>query len=227
MNRLMARAPARAGGRKRARRAQARRIVALCAALLLSSLGPAGRLASPARAQESRPSLWEDDGGNRYSNRKARHVGDLITVLVSESSLGSNRSTLKTKKETKLDAQGGPGTGALNFLPKFGMTSDINSEMDGNGQNVIQGLLSTKITAQVMEIRPNGHLVVEGSRLITMNGDEDRITLHGVVRPEDIQADNTVLSTFLAEARIAYNGKGPGRGAAHRSIFQRVLSWIF
>ncbi len=200
---------------------------------LLAVLGSAGLLGlcGPARAQsralEPQPSLWDEEQGNRYSNRKARHVGDLITVLVTESSMGSNRSTLKTKKQSKFNASGGPGSGPLKFLPSFGAKTDIKDELDGSGQTVIQGELSTKITAQVMEIRPNGHLVVEGSRIITVNSDEDRITLHGVVRPEDIAADNTVQSTFLAEAIISYNGKGPVRGSARRGIFQRIVSWFF
>ena len=192
----------------------------------IALIGAAG-LAARVSAQEPGPSLWNEEQGSRYSNRKARHVGDLITVLVTESSMGSNSSSLKTKKQSKFTAAGGPGSGPLGFLPSFGAKTDVKDEMDGGGQTVIQGELNTKITAQVLEIRPNGHLVVEGSRLITVNSDEDRITLHGVVRPEDIAADNTVQSTFLAEAVISYNGKGPVRGSAKRGIFQRIVSWFF
>jgi flagellar L-ring protein FlgH len=187
-------------------------------------------LAGPALASESppsTPSLWSSDAGNRYSNRKAMHVGDIITVLVVESSQGTNRSLLKTKKESKVDANGGPGSGALGFIPLFGLNSDVTDELNGTGQTSLSGQLTTKISVQVMEIRPNGHLVIEGTRMVNVNGDEDRVALHGVARPEDIRADNTILSTFLAEARITYNGKGPVKHAAGRGIFLRVLSWFF
>jgi flagellar basal body L-ring protein FlgH len=117
--------------------------------------GAAG-LAAQAPAQEPGPSLWNEEQGSRYSNRKARHVGDLITVLVTESSMGSNRSSLKTKKQSKFNAAGGPGSGPLGFLPSFGAKTDIKDEMDGGGQTVIQGELNTKITAQVLEIRGGG-----------------------------------------------------------------------
>ena len=103
----------------------------------------------------------------------------------------------------------------------------MKDQLTGTGQTSLSGQLSTKITAKVIEIRPNGHLVIEGSRLISVNGDDDRITLHGVARPEDIQADNTILSTYLAEAQISYNGKGPAKDAAHRGFLLRVLSWLF
>lgn len=182
-------------------------------------------LASSAAAKS--PSLWHDEDGQRYTNRKAMHVGDLITVLVTESSQGMNRSSLRTKKESKLDAEGGPGSGPLSFIPKFGATANTKDELTGNGAVTLAGELSTKITAQVIEIRPNGHLVVEGSRLIEVNGEEDRVTLHGVARPEDVGADNMILSTFLAEARISYSGKGAVHHAARRGIFQRILAWIF
>lgn len=203
-----------------ARRETAPRFVAMAALL--------GLLLVTATAwADGNPSLWEDEHGNRYSNRKARHVGDIITVLVTESSAGSNRSALKTKRESKFAADGMYGVGALDFLPSFGAQSDVKNEHDGSGQSVVQGQLTTKISVQVVEIRPNGHLVVEGSRLISINGDEDQITLHGVVRPEDISADNTLLSVYLAEARISYHGKGPVHAAGRRGLFSRLLSWIF
>jgi flagellar L-ring protein FlgH len=190
-------------------------------------LGPSDAGTSAPGTSGSGPSLWNDEGGNRYSNRKAMHVGDIITVLVTESSQGANRASLKTKKESKFDAEGGPGTGYFGFLKMFQAKANVTDELNGSGQTVLSGQLNTKITAEVIEIRPNGHLVVEGSRLITVNGDEDRIALHGVARPEDIHADNTILSTFLAEARISYNGKGPVNHAAHRGIFGRILAWFF
>jgi len=180
-----------------------------------------------AAGQTRGPSLWNEECGNRYSNRKAMHVGDLITILVMESSEGTNRATLKTKKESKFNAEGGPGEGTLGWLPLFKAKTGIKDELDGSGQSTLSGSLQTKLTAMVTEIRPNGHLVVEGSRLISINGQDDRVTLHGVARPEDIRADNTILSTYLAEARISYNGKGAVKGAATRGFLLRILSWFF
>ncbi len=176
---------------------------------------------------EPSPSLWNEETGNRYSNHKAMHVGDIVTVLVTESSQGVNSSSLKTKKESKVDMNGGPGKGPFSFLPLFGVKTSMKDELNGTGRTSLSGELSAKITAEVVEIRPNGHLVIEGSRMVSVNNDEDRVTLHGVARPEDIRADNTILSTFLAEARITYAGKGPASHAAHKGVLLRVLSWIF
>jgi flagellar L-ring protein FlgH len=195
------------------------------AALALSFLLAAG----PAAFAQAVPSasLWNDNLGSRYGNHKAMHVGDLLTVLVMESTQGSNRSSLKTKKESKVNAEGGPGAGSLAFLRLFQVKSDIKDELDGNGQSTLSGSLVAKIAASVTEVRGNGQMVIEGSRLISVNGQDDRITLHGVARPEDIRADNTILSTNLAEARISYDGKGAVKNAARRGVILRILSWFF
>ncbi|MCA9757498.1 MAG: flagellar basal body L-ring protein FlgH [Candidatus Eisenbacteria bacterium] len=172
-------------------------------------------------------SLWDARTGFRYTNRKAMRVGDVITVRVSESSSGSNRSSLSASKEHKLEAGGGPGTGKLDFLPLFGFDSNMKNELDGSGAVSVSGQLTTTLTVTVREILPNGHLVVEGSRLITLNGEEERVSLHGVARPEDVRSDNSILSTQLSEVRIDYDGKGIGRNSAKPGILQRVLGWIF
>lgn len=172
-------------------------------------------------------SLWSDREGFRYTNRKAMQIGDLITVIVLESSSGSNRSSLSTSKEHKVDVEGGPGAGPLDFIPLFGVNGEAKNEQKGSGQVSVAGQLTTTITVQVREIRPNGYLVVEGSRLIDLNGEQEQVTLYGVARPEDIRSDNTVLSTKIAEMRIQYAGKGAGKSASRPGVLGRILGWIF
>ena len=197
--------------------------VAIYACLFLSFALAEGF--APASATDG--SLWDTRTGFRYTNRKAMRIGDVITVRVSESSSGSNRSSLSASKEHKLEASGGPGSGKLDFLPLFGFDSQTKNELDGSGAVSVSGQLSTTLTVTVREIRPNGHLVVEGSRLISLNGEEERVSIHGVARPEDVRSDNTVLSTQLSEVRIDYDGKGIGRSSTRPGILQRVLGWIF
>ncbi|MCA9729096.1 MAG: flagellar basal body L-ring protein FlgH, partial [Candidatus Eisenbacteria bacterium] len=144
-------------------------------------------LGSMASAEDG--SLWNEREGFRYTNRKAMAIGDLITVVVTESSSGSNRSSLATSKEHKLNVAGGPGSGPLDFIPLFGVDSNAKNELKGSGQVSVSGQLSTTLTVEVREIRSNGYLVVEGSRLIDLNGEQEMVTLHGVARPEDIRSD--------------------------------------
>lgn len=172
-------------------------------------------------------SLWDEREGFRYTNRKAMQVGDLITVVVTESSSGSNRSSLSTSKEHKVNVEGGPGSGSLDFIPLFGVDSNAKNELKGSGQVSVSGTLTTTLTVEVREVRPNGYLVVEGSRLIDLNGEQEQVTLHGVVRPDDIRSDNTVVSNKLSEMRIQYAGKGAGKSASRPGILARILGWIF
>ena len=185
-----------------------------------------GRFAARAYAQED-ASLWNEREGFRFTNRKAMAVGDLITVVVVESSSGRNRASLSTSKEHKVEMEGGPGAGPLDFIPFFQLDSNTKNELSGDGQVSLSGELRTTITVQVIDMRPNGQLVVEGSRTITLNKEEDRITLRGVARPEDITSDNTILSTKLAEVRISYDGKGATKRASRPGIIQRIFGWIF
>lgn len=191
----------------------------LAAALLIVAAGgPAG----PAGAG----SLWSDESVNLFSNHKAMHVGDIVTVIIVENSSASNQSQTKLSKETN-SGLSGSGAGELDFIKLFSASMDYSKEHQGKGQTSLTGSMKAQLTAEVMEIRPNGNLVIEGSRLVQINDDVDEITLRGVIRSEDIAADNTVLSTFLSEAQIAYTGSGPNKNAGRQGLIGRILDLIF
>jgi len=179
-------------------------------------------LAAPAAGT----SLWSDHSHSLYSNRKASRVGDVITVMIMESSSGFSRNSSSSSKEDSQEL-GGSGTGPLDFIPLFGWDFEAEQEFSGDASNNISGGLTAEISAQVVDILPNGHLVIEGSRSLTVNGDVEEISIFGEVRPEDVLANNTVRSTNVANARIGYTGEGPGNQAVKRGILHRLFSWIF
>ncbi|MBD3335976.1 MAG: hypothetical protein GF355_10720 [Candidatus Eisenbacteria bacterium] len=172
-------------------------------------------------------SLYHPDRPSLYSNRKASRVGDLVTVLIVESAEGQNRTTLRSSKKSELGLEGGPWTGGLDFLPLFNGSMEVEDALDGQGTNTMAGDLQAKVTAQVVDVLPNGNMVLEATRRIELNSDVDELTLRGVVRPEDILPGNTVLSTFLADAQISYKGEGAARHTGHRGILLRIFSWFF
>lgn len=171
-------------------------------------------------------SLWSDDSHSLYSNRKASRLGDVITIIIDEASQGYNRATSTSRKE---DSQtlGGEGTGPLDFVPLFGWDFESSQEFRGNLQSTVAGGLRARVSAQVVDILANGHLVVQGSRELEVNGEKETISVFGEVRPEDVRANNTVLSTSIANAQIHYDGSGPGQQAVKRGILHRIFSWIF
>lgn len=162
-----------------------------------------------------------------YSDLKARKVGDIVTILIFEYSSASNKTQTATKKENEFSLSGGPGRGALDFIPLYALSSDVKNEYEGSGSTSRSGNLRAKITATVTQVRDNGDLVIRGSRVVEINGEKEIITLSGVVRPEDISPANTVYSYNIADAQISYKGKGAISTGGRPGILTRIINWLF
>jgi len=176
-----------------------------------------------------------DGGGSLYSDIKASKVGDVLTVLIFESSSASNRAETSTKKgdaiKGNLAASGAKGIGALSFLPLYGakgsVTAGVEKEYKGTGATSRSGTLTAQISVMVTEVKENGNLVIKGERVIEVNREKQIITLTGEVRPEDISSDNTVHSYNIANARISYTGKGIVSTAKRPGLLARIFNWLF
>ena len=174
---------------------------------------PAAALRSPANG-----SLWHDDAAlvSLFADQKARDVGDIITIKIIESSKASNKASTDTDRSSSLSASVDAFFNAEKrfpadqpfFNPFSKVAGGISSEFEGAGTTNRSGDLDAYITALVTGVLPNGNLVVTGSREVLVNNENQIIQLTGVVRPRDINADNLVLSTYVADARIAYSGSG-------------------
>ena len=161
-----------------------------------------------------------------YTDRRAQRVGDILTVLITEQSSASRAAKTYTQKKDEISASGG-GTGVLDFIPLFSGGVDYKNRHDGVGRTSRQGRLWATITTRVVEILPNGDLRIEGKKTVQVNQDKEEITLKGLVRPEDIGPDNTVLSIYVADAQIGYKGKGAIDAGQKKGIFLRILDWFF
>ncbi|MBI5837365.1 MAG: flagellar basal body L-ring protein FlgH [Candidatus Eisenbacteria bacterium] len=192
-----------------------------------AALGPAVAallcLAGPSAAE----SLWKEGAPGMFADRRARGVGDLVTVLIVESASGSNQATAQTAKESKFSNNGAPGIGLFGFLKAFKTEASSKNDFNGSGKNDLNSKLNARLTARVVGVDPNGNLQIQGDRLVGVNNDSEEITITATVRPEDVRGDNTVLSTYLADAKIAYKGHGPNTAAQRQGLISRVLNWIF
>jgi flagellar L-ring protein precursor FlgH len=177
-------------------------------------------LGRPAAAQTARQV-------SLYADVKARGVGDIVTVAIVERSSGSNTSKLTTSKSTKFTADGQEGTGALDFIPDLGMSTQFGRDHSGTGQGSREGRLTATLAATVTEVLPNGDLVIEGEREVGVNDEHEILSLRGTVRPADISSGNVVYSSNIANAEIEYKGKGSVTGGSQPNIFVRILSWFF
>jgi flagellar L-ring protein precursor FlgH len=197
----------------------------------LSRLAGAGALAAGvllagATGASTTGSLWRDRN-DFYRNRKASAVGDIVTILIEEQALAGSQALTKTEAASDQSLSGDDGSGFLDFIDLFGAGVKTSDTFEGKGETSRSGSLRARMSASIVEVLSNGDFRVQGAREVIINQEKQRLTLTGTVRPEDIKANNTVLSTFLADARITYDGKGPVHDSQRRGLISRIISILF
>jgi flagellar L-ring protein precursor FlgH len=147
-----------------------------------------------------------------YSDKKAHQVGDIITVSLRETTTASKSATTETEKGTTLNLDPITAMGAANQVTFNGnpFTLGLNSESEFEGESSANqnNSLFGNISVNVTDVLPNGNLIIRGEKWLTLNNGDEFIRLTGIVRPEDVASDNTVMSTKIANARIQYSGTG-------------------
>lgn len=160
-------------------------------------------------------SLWRNGSRAFFKDQRARQIGDLLTVTVNitdKANLSNETQRSRTNSEDSgiTDFIGAKtlGAQAQKVLPGRILTADSSASSDGKGSVNRTEALQTNVAAVVTQVLPNGNLVVEGKQEIRVNYEIRELIVAGIVRPEDIQSDNTIDSTKIAQARIAYGGRG-------------------
>lgn len=167
-------------------------------------------------------SLW-NGGPSLFADRKARAVGDLVTVIIVEKSEAQQRAATTSAQDAKL--QLGPGVGWLDIIPLLQLAG--GDKFESGGSTTRGGQLTARMTTQVIEVLPNGNFVIEGSQIIRINGEEQEIRVRGVIRPQDIAPDNTILSTYVADAEITFVGAGSLGEKQTPGLLTRIFNWLF
>jgi flagellar L-ring protein precursor FlgH len=170
---------------------------------------------TPQPASYNPNSLWRNGSRAFFKDQRARQVGDILTVMVNITDKAAianetQRSRTNTEDSGITDFLGSKTirNQAVSILPGRILTADSNMSNDGKGSVNRQEALQTNVAAVVTQVLPNGNLVVEGKQEIRVNFEMRELIVAGIVRPEDIQSDNTIDSSKIAEARIAYGGRG-------------------
>ena len=163
------------------------------------------------------------------SDLRASQVDDLITIVVSEQASAVAQGTTKTQRQSQLNssitAAGGPTkpTGALANLAALNTQSQLN----GQGATTRSTTLSTTLAARVVQVLPNGYLVIQADKEVDVNSERQEVTVRGVVRPIDLSTANTISSNQIAQMELKINGKGVVGDAVKRPfILWRVLLGI-
>jgi len=154
------------------------------------------------------------------SDRRAINVGDILTVLVAEST--SAKSSVGTNAKNKTNLSFSANTLTAKADAGLGMEGGAS----GEGNTSRQGQLKTVVSVQVVEKLANGYLKVIGNQEAIINNDKQLIQVSGYVRPDDISYDNTIYSYRLADAKIQINGKGVANDAQKLSVFYKLFHWL-
>ncbi len=146
-----------------------------------------------------------------FADLKARRVGDVLTIRLTESTAASKSAATKTAKTTAVNNTGPTlfgKTPTAGGIPLFTTALNGASSFDGEGSSTQGNSLAGSITVTVLEVQANGNLVVQGEKTVKLNQGDEFVRLSGVVRRADIATDNTVTSDKIADAHISYSGKG-------------------
>jgi flagellar L-ring protein precursor FlgH len=162
-----------------------------------------------------------------FADIKAHNVGDLLTVMIVEDARASNTAKNITKKDHKVEASGGPGSGTFDFIPLWGISGENKNDFSGEGQLQKAGSIRAKMTIKVIAVNDNGDLVIEGSRVMDVNSDKETLFLSGIVRQKDISPYNSVYSYQIGDAQVSFKGKGQTHDGARPGLLVRFFNWIF
>lgn len=169
----------------------------------------------PEVASYNANSLWRNGSRAFFRDQRAAKVGDIMTVTVNFTDKANIANETQRSRKNSDDSGITDFAGsklltgdAAKVLPGRILTTDSTSSSDGKGSVQRQEALQTSVAAVVTQVLPNGNLVVEGKQEIRVNFEIRELIVAGIVRPEDIQSDNTIDSSKIAQARIAYGGRG-------------------
>jgi flagellar L-ring protein precursor FlgH len=228
--------------RSHGRRSQALHATVLCMAVLsaCSSLPDTGIVQGPLGAPPvARPTNIERvNTGSIFqpnmasislfsSDRKPRYVGDTLKIDIAESLSATSKVNTDTSRETALAAKG-PGSkaglGIFSSIMNLDATASGSNSLKGGGTTENASKFTGQLAASVVNVLPNGNLVVAGDRTISLNGGVNVLRFSGIVNPKDIRAGNIVASADTVNARLEVVGRGEVSDASSRSWIQRVLA---
>jgi flagellar L-ring protein precursor FlgH len=181
--------------------------------------------------------IWsgENSTNSLFADRRAKRVNDVVTIVVHENAVGGNNANTDTSRDTSTNAN---VTSVLGFeaalldllrkgTPNISVGGTSANSLKGVGKTSRDGNLTATMSARVMNILENGNFLIEGRRQVTVNAEDQYLIVTGIVRPDDIASDNTILSQNIADAKIVYTGKGVVDDKMRPGWLTRIVDWVW
>jgi len=235
-----------AGGRRQASGSRARAGAVIALAALLSGCVPHVRPYTPKQRKYQMDkyaseadvrqdgSVWIDGDDSLFTQRRSTRVGDLITIAIKESADAARNAGTDTSRSSQMAVGVSSFATAMSALkaaypsldPSKLLSASSQNDFSGKGQTTSSGTLNATLTTRIRKVLPNGDYYVEGNKVLMINEEESHLYVSGVIRPSDIQADNTVDSNVVADAQVEYTGRGPVSDKQKPGWFARLLDMI-
>lgn len=161
-----------------------------------------------------------------FADRRANAVGDVVTVVIVESTTAVQSADVGLKRTGESSATGGSGLwGLMKLVPRASVGG--SSAQTGSGSTARNSRLTTTITCRISELTPTGQLVIKGDRIVKINDDVQTLRFSGIARVEDVAQDNTLSSNMVANAQIEVFGKGPVERTSRPGLLNRIFEFLF
>jgi flagellar L-ring protein precursor FlgH len=189
------------------------------------------------QTHQSGSSLYVEGQRGLFEDDRAARVGDIIVVRIVESETGTHTATAKLEKKSESD-YGVPSSGGLlaavqkkyaDFDPSSILSTKSSNSHDGSGTVMRRGSLTATLPVRIKQVMPNGDFFIEGSKVVMVNHEEHHLYVSGVVRASDVRADNSVLSSQIADAEIELTGRGDVSDQQRQGWLSRIVGalWPF
>jgi len=199
----------------------------------LSDFEPIVRPVAPPVASYKNGSLYQERTPSLFADIKPYRIGDIITIRLNEKTSASKDAATNSIKEDSY-TPGSPlfmGTvPTFKGNPLLNMVTEADREFKGEADSTQSNSLTGEITVTVVDVLPNGNLVVQGEKWFTLNQGKEYIRIAGVIRPYDVESNNSIVSSKLADAQIAYSGEGFVADSNSQGWFSQFLNskwWPF
>jgi flagellar L-ring protein precursor FlgH len=157
------------------------------------------------------------------SGARAAQVGDILTIILVEKTQATKSNSATTDRSGNVGITP-PATGPLSFIKPTSLTASGGGKFDGKGAAEQSNQLNGAISVTVAAVYPNGTMLIRGEKNLTLNRGDEQIRISGLVRAVDIDADNTIPSTRVADAKITYAGTGEIARASRQGWLNHFFS---
>jgi flagellar L-ring protein FlgH len=195
---------------------------------------PGEYAATRADAKPATGSLYSEAQPGYLEDTRALRVGDIALIKINENATAQGGATTSLKKDTSRSASVDSLLGLMPALKKAYPNIDpsqllkMASSADFNGQGTTQraGTLKASIGVHVKQELPNGDLFIEGTKVVMINHEEYHLYVSGVIRPSDIEMDNSIDSSLIADARVEFTGRGDINDQVERGWLNKILDFV-